>query len=156
MRCKGFTLIELMVSLAILAVLASAAFPTLELVSKRNKEQELRSALRQIRSAIDAYKQAYDEGKVPRKIGASGYPADLTVLVQGVPDATRPDQRIIYFIRRIPRDPFYSDATVPAEATWGVRSYASSSMEPKPGIDVYDVYSLSNATGLNGLPYRSW
>jgi len=156
MRSKGFTLIELMVSLAVLAVLATAAVPAFELVGKRNKEQELRLALRQIRNGIDAYKQAYDEGKIPRKIDATGYPPSLNVLAEGVADATRPDKRIIYFMRRIPRDPFYPDQKIPAEQTWGLRSYASSSAEPREGADVYDVYSLSNANGLNGQPYRSW
>lgn len=153
----GFTLIELMVTVAIVALLSTVAFPLAEVVMKRSKEQELRLALREIRSALDAYMQAVEEGRVVHPVGHSAYPETLTVLVEGVPDASSPDRkRRIYFLRRIPRDPLDSDLTRPAEETWGLRSYASSHDAPEAGEDVYDVYSLAEGIGLNGIPYRYW
>ena len=155
-RSKGFSLIELMVTLAILALLASMAVPFAQLVQQRHKETELRDALRQIRTALDAYKQSVKEGRVDSPADGSGYPPDLDVLWQGVADKTKPDATKIYFIRRLPRDPFYPDAAAPPATTWGLRSYASPPDTPAPGRDVFDVYSLSPATGLNGVPYREW
>ncbi|MHB1077678.1 type II secretion system protein, partial [Thiobacillus sp.] len=152
----GFSLIELMVTLAILALLASMAVPFAQLVQQRHKETELRDALRQIRTALDAYKQGVKEGRVDSPADASGYPPDLDVLWQGVADKTKPDATKIYFLRRLPRDPFFPDTAVTPAETWGLRSYASPPDAPAPGRDVYDVYSLSPATGLNGVPYREW
>jgi general secretion pathway protein G len=152
----GFTLIELLVTLAILAVLASAVVPLAELVVKRAKEQELRVALRQIRGALDDYKRAVDEGRVARKADESGYPPSLDALVQGVPDVKDPKKARIYFLRRIPRDPFGADAALTAAQTWGKRSYASPPEAPAEGRDVFDVYSLAEGAGLNGIPYREW
>lgn len=154
---SGFTLIELVVTVAIVALLASVAFPLAEVVAKRSKEQELRLALREIRTALDAYKQAVEEGRVEQSIEDSAFPASLGVLVEGVPDAGSPERnKKIYFLRRIPRDPLFPDATRPDEETWGKRSYASSHDAPQEGDDVYDVYSLSSGVGLNGIPYRNW
>ena len=154
---SGFTLIELVVTVAIVALLASVAFPLAEVVAKRSKEQELRLALREIRTALDAYKQAVEEGRVEQSIEDSAFPASLAVLVEGVPDAGSPERdKKIYFLRRIPRDPLFPDATRPDEETWGKRSYASSHDAPQEGDDVYDVYSLSSGVGLNGIPYRNW
>ena len=154
---SGFTLIELVVTVAIVALLASVAFPLAEVVAKRSKEQELRQALREIRTALDAYKQAVEEGRVEQSIEDSAFPASLGVLVEGVPDTSSPDRaRKLYFLRRIPRDPFFPDAARPDEETWGKRSYASSHDAPEEGDDVYDVYSLSSGVGLNGIPYRHW
>jgi general secretion pathway protein G len=152
----GFSLIELMVTLAILALLASMAVPFAQLVQQRHQETELREALRQIRTALDAYKQSVKEGRVDSPADGSGYPPDLDVLWQGVPDKTKPDASRLYFLRRLPRDPFYPDMAAPPAATWGLRSYESPPDAPAPGRDVFDVYSLSPATGLNGLPYREW
>ena len=153
----GFTLIELVVTVAIVALLATVAFPLAEVVVKRDKEQELRSALREIRSALDAYMQAVHEGRIEATLGQSGYPASLSVLVDGVPDASSPDRKKrIYFLRRVPRDPLSNDPTQPADATWGKRSYESSYDAPQEGEDVYDVYSLAPGVGLNGIPYRDW
>lgn len=152
---KGFTLIELVVSLAILAMLATMAFPMGEVIVQRNKEQELRKSLRQIREAIDAYKQFYDEGHILKKTDASGYPPSLEILEEGVVDAKSPQQKTVYFIRRIPRDPF-APTDIPAAQTWGLRSFASSAANPLKGDDVFDVYSEAPGDGLNGIPYREW
>lgn len=154
---RGFTLIELAITVAIIGLLASIALPMAELAVQRDKEHELRLALREIRTALDAYKQAVDDGKVTHTIAQSGYPPSLKVLVEGVIDASSPDRkRKIYFLRRIPRDPFFLEPDKPDEETWGKRSYASSFDSPQEGEDVFDVYSLSSGTGLNGITYRNW
>lgn len=153
----GFTLIELLITVAIVALLAAMVLPVGELAVQRGREQDLRAALREIRAAIDAYKQATDDGRIPRKTDESGYPKTLDVLAEGVVDAKSPDQqRKIYFLRRLPRDPMATDPQLSAAETWGKRSYKSPPENPQPGEDVFDVYSLSNGTGLNGIPYRQW
>ena len=153
----GFTLIELVISVAIVSLLASVALPMAELTVQRSKEQELRAALREIRSGLDAYKQAVDDGRVVQSVIMSGYPASLQVLVDGVPDAANPDGKgKIYFLRRIPRDPMNDGADKADGAAWGLRSYASSADAPVAGEDVFDVYSLSPGVGMNGIPYRDW
>lgn len=153
---KGFTLIELLVTLAILALLGTLVLPVAEVTVQRRDEQELRRALREIRAGLDAYKKAGDEGRVSKAADASGYPERLELLVEGVPDLRSPKQAKIYFLRRLPRDPFNPDAELPDAATWGKRSYASEPDEPKEGDDVYDVYSTSQRIGLNGIPYNKW
>jgi len=153
---RGFTLIELVITVAIVAVLASVALPLNELVVQRAKEQDLRRALRDIREAIDAYKQAWDENHIAKSAGDSGYPKKLEDLVAGVEDQQSPKKARIYFLRRLPRDPFAIDPQLGPAETWGRRSYASPPDEPKEGDDVYDVFSLSGAIGINGRPYREW
>lgn len=155
LRRGGFTLIELVVTVAILGILASATLPLAEIARTRAKESELRSALRTLREAIDAYKRAADEGRVERAADESGYPPALDVLVKGVRDTRSAGERRIYFLRRIPRDPF-ADPQAPAADTWGKRSYASPPEAPQAGRDVFDVYSRSTAQGLNGVPYNEW
>lgn len=155
-RLQGFTLIELVITVAIVGLLAGIAVPTMELAVKRNREQELRLALREIRTAIDAYKQAYDTGRMIRIVGGSGYPPTLRMLVEGVPDALDPNRRKIYFLRRIPRDPMSMNPDLAPEQTWGLRSYESEPDDPREGADVFDVYSLAFGTGINGVPYREW
>ena len=156
MRRRGFTLIELVVTVAIVSLVATMAVPIAELSMRRSKEQDLRAALHQIRGALDAYKRAYDEGRITRVVGQSGYPPSLRSLVEGVEDARSPDKRKIYFLRRLPRDPLHRDAADPAELTWGLRSYDSPPDAPQDGRDVYDVYSRATGNGLNGRPYREW
>ena len=153
---NGFTLIELVITVAIIGVLALLAAPMLEVASQRQKEAELRTALRQIREAIDAYHQAVLDKRIESPADASGFPLDLEHLVEGVPDITKPDRPMIYFLRRLPRDPMHPEPDLPASASWGKRSYASPYDAPAEGEDVYDVYSRSEALGLNGVPYREW
>ncbi len=149
MKARGFTFIELMITVAIVALLASIALPLAEVTVQRNKEQDFRHALREIRGALDAYKRATEEGAIERAADASGYPPALAVLTEGVTDKRKTDGSKIYFLRRVPSDPISGE-------DWGLRSYASTATEPQPGKDVFDVYSRSRDTGLNGTPYREW
>ncbi|HWI36527.1 MAG TPA: type II secretion system protein [Burkholderiales bacterium] len=146
---KGFTLIELVITVAIVALLASVALPLAEVTVQRNKEKDLRVALREIRTAIDAYKRAGDEGVIEKKADESGYPPTLAVLVEGVPDKRKTDGTKLYFLRRVPADPVSGE-------DWGLRSYASSPTEPQAGKDVFDVFSRSAERALNGTTYREW
>ena len=155
-QTSGFTLIELVVTVAIVAILTSIAMPLNDLVVQRNKEDDLRRTLREVRQAIDAYKQAHDDGRILKKIGESGYPRKLDDLVDGVPDQRTPNKDKIYFLRRIPRDPLHTNSSVAAAETWGKRSYASPPDEPREGDDVFDIYSLAVGKGINGRWYREW
>ncbi|MDD5330555.1 MAG: type II secretion system protein [Sulfuricella sp.] len=152
----GFTIVELLVTLVIVGILASAAIPMAELAVQRGKERELREALHTIRAALDAYKRAGDEGHMERKADESGYPHTLEELVKGVVDVKNPKGAPMRFLRAIPRDPFFADAEAPATKTWGLRSYVSSHEEPQEGSDVFDIYSIAVGQGLNGVPYREW
>ena len=155
-KVYGFTLIELLVALVLLALLVSSAAPLMQLSAKRNKEQALQKALWQIRDAIDAYKQAVDDGLIKASPDQSGYPQSLQQLVGGVDSVDGLNKKKIYFMRSIPRDPFSTDNTAAAEETWGKRSYSSSFEKPEEGEDIYDVYSLSPEMGINEQPYREW
>lgn len=153
---RGFSLLELLATAAIIGLLATVAVPFVETTVKRQKERELRVALRDIREAIDAYKRAVSTGHIATKTGLSGYPPSLTELAGGVTDLAHANGPKLYFLRRIPRDPFFADSTVGAIDTWGQRSFVSEPESPVAGDDVFDVYSLSPKTGLNGVPYREW
>lgn len=152
----GFTIIELLITLAIMAVLATAVLPVAEVSIQRTKEQDLRRALYEIRSGIDAYKRAVDDGRIPKIAGTTGYPKYLDLLVTGVPDQRDPKHTKIFFLRRIPRDPMNPDVAGSEANSWALRSYASEADKPREGDDVYDVYSTSAKIGLNGVPYKKW
>lgn len=154
-REVGFTLIEMVVVLAILGMLGAAARPLLELQVQRGKERELREALRSLRASIDNYRQAALAGQVARSPGDSGYPPNLEALIKGVPDMRSGTNQRIYFLRRIPRDPF-ADQALPAADTWVPRSADSPPDDPRPGRDVFDVASTSQRKALDGSVYRDW
>ena len=153
---RGFSLIELLITLTILGILATVALPVAQIEVQRTREQDLRRALNEIRAAIDEYKRMYDQGAIERTTGASGYPPSLDILVSGVPDARDPNKHKIYFLRQLPRDPLNRDMSVNAKDTWAKRSYASEADDPHEGADVYDVHSTSKDIGLNGQPYTRW
>ncbi|WP_338845802.1 type II secretion system protein [Massilia sp. W12] len=156
MTARGFSVIELLVTLSLLALLATVSLPLVQIQAQREKEKELRRALVEIREAIDAYKLAADAGRVEKKTGASGYPKSLDLLAEGVPDLRSPDGRKLYFLRRVPRDPFAIHPDLPAAQTWFKRAYASPPHSPEEGEDVYDIASRSNKIGLNGIALKEW
>ena len=164
MKNSGFTLIELVVTVAIVAILATVALPMLQLSVQRVKENELRANLRQIREAIDAYKKVADieNGPIKKTISQSGYPPSLDVLVNGVVDDKDPNKHKIRFLRSIPLDPMQPVDQASSQSSndllnnWGLRSYKSEANSPAEGDDVYDVYSRSKQIGINGVPYNQW
>lgn len=139
-----------------MAILASSAVPLYELSARREKEQELRVGLRQIREALDAYKLAVNDGRIAKNADESDYPRKLEDLVDGVPEAKDPEKRKIYFLRRLPRDPMSEDSSLSAAETWGKRAYESPPDNPQEGEDVFDVFSRSEQIGLNGIAYDKW
>ncbi|WP_080426274.1 prepilin-type N-terminal cleavage/methylation domain-containing protein [Burkholderia ubonensis] len=153
---RGFTLIELLVALTLLALLATVALPLTDLVKRRSDEAELRRALVVIRSALDAYKAASDDGRVERSVGASGYPPDLRTLVDGVEDKKSPDGARLYFLRKIPADPMCECDGKAPEDMWETRSYASDAASFSSGDDVFDIRSTNRKEGLDGVPYNQW
>ncbi|MGF6118150.1 general secretion pathway protein G [Janthinobacterium lividum] len=156
MKERGFTFIELMITLAIMATLATVAVPMAQVALQRAKEQQLRSALIEMREAIDAYKRASDNGRIKLSLGASGYPKKLEELVEGVPDQRSVSKQNIYFLRRLPRDPFQPREEGSAADSWNKRAYASPPDNPSEGEDVFDVASRSTKVGLNGVPLNQW
>lgn len=156
LRQHGFTLMELVVTLALLGLMAMMAAPLAEMGVQRQREQELRAALREIRGAIDRYRVAAEQGLIERRVGDSGYPPDLETLVAGVPNQKSASREPMFFLRRIPRDPFFENAQTPASATWALRSSASPADRPEPGADVFDVITSARGNGLNGVPYSEW
>ena len=146
----GFTLAELVTVAAVLAILASVALPVVKYTSKRSKEAELRHHLRTMRDAIDEYKRYSDNGLIPVDLGTEGYPKELEVLVEGVDVVGQIDKKA-KFLRRVPIDP------MTGEIEWGLRSFQDDwDADSWGGEDVYDVYSLSEGVGLNGVPYAQW
>lgn len=150
---RGLTLMELVVTLALLGLMALLAQPLSELNHQREREQQLRASLRELRTAIDRYKAAHEQGLIERKVGESGYPPDLQTLVDGVPNVKSPRRERLFFLRKLPRDPM---AGVGESGAWGLRSYASSADAPAAGSDVFDVYSRAPGQGLDGVAYRDW
>jgi general secretion pathway protein G len=151
---RGFSLIELLIVMAVLGILAAAIQPLAEITIQRERERELKQALWAMRAAIDAYKQAADAGAIVRPAAGSGYPPSLEALAEGVPDPRAPGT-MRYFLRRVPRDPFMPPDSK-LEDMWGLRSYDSPPDQPRPGADVFDVYSRSERIGLNGVPLKDW
>jgi general secretion pathway protein G len=151
---RGFTFIELLVVSALLLILASAAMPLAKVTMQRQREAELRRNLREIRTAIDKYKDAVDTGQIGStdvRAGSEGYPPDLETLVEGVSVAGDASGRKLKFLRRVPIDPMTNSIE------WGMRSY-----QDRPdstsfgGQNVYDVYTKSEGTALDGTKYKDW
>lgn len=153
---KGFTLIELLLTLALLATLSTVAYPLTALMGKRDRELDLQRSLREIRRAIDSYKEAADDGRIQKSIGDSGYPPTLQILVEGVTDQTDLKGKKLFFLRRIPRDPICECPELSPAQTWQLRSYQSSADNPQEGKDVFDVSSRSTRESLNGTLYSQW
>ena len=146
----GFTMVEVAVVAAMIAILAAMAVPVARYSLRRQKELELRYQLRLMREAIDQYKKLSDAGMIPMKIGGEGYPPDLDELVKGVTLVGQVDKKQ-RFLRRVPIDPMTS------KAEWGLRSYQDEfDSFSWGGQNVYDVYSLSEAKGLDGTYYKDW
>ena len=154
---RGFTLIEMLVVLGIVGLLATMVLPLAEMTVRREREMEARQALWQIRDAIDGYRRARELGAIaPDAAHPSLFPATLDVLTQATPDARLNHAgEVLRFLRKVPRNPF-ADRQLPAEKTWGLRSYLSEADQPRPGDDVYDVYIPGDATALNGTPLKTW
>jgi general secretion pathway protein G len=147
---RGFSFVELVLACAVLVVLAGLTYPLAKYTQLRLKEMELKGALREMRSAIDEYKRYSDAGLIPVDFGTDGYPAELEILVEGVDVIGQIDKQI-RFLRRIPVDP------MTGEAEWGLRSYQDDpDSDSWGGEDVFDVYSLADGKGLNGVPYSQW
>ncbi len=152
---RGFTLAEMVMVVALVAILAGMALPVAKFTVKRQKEAELRLALRLMRNAIDEHRRLSDQGMIPVKIGGEGYPESLEVLVEGVQLVGQETKR--KFLRRIPRDPMNKEQRSSDEIEWGLRSYQDEPDSDSWGRqNVYDVYSLSEGTAIDGTKYKDW
>lgn len=152
----GFTLVEMLVVLAVVGLLASMSLPLADIVVQRDREQQLRRSLWLIRDAIDEYKKARELGAFPAEPGTSLYPPSLGALTLLRADARPQAQgRSLRFLREVPRDPF-ADPSLPSTETWRLRSFLSEASDPKPGADVYDVHSSSNNKALDGTLLKDW
>ena len=151
---RGFSFIELLVVTTIILVLAGAVMPLARITVQRQREIELRRALREIRTAIDKYKDAVDQGQIggtDNQLGSEGYPPDLETLVEGVTAAGDASGRKLKFLRRVPVDP------MTRSTEWGLRSYQDApDARSWGGKNVFDVYSRSEGTALDGTKYRDW
>lgn len=151
----GMTLLELIIAIGILLILASAALPLVHATIQREREAELHRDLREIRNAIDSYKDDADKGLIRVEVDTEGYPPDLDTLVKGVQvggsTSGGPATGIVRFLRRIPRDP------MTGRAEWGQRAVRDSPDSSSwGGKNLFDVYSLSQGTALNGTKYADW
>ena len=147
-RYRGFTLAELVMVVALIAVLSAMALPVAKFTVKRRKEAELRLALRQVRTAIDEYKRLSDQGLIPVKIGGEGYPEDLEELVEGVEIVGQETKR--RFLRRIPVDPMTKE-------DWELRSYQDDLDDTSwGGENIYDIRTSSDGVALDGTNYADW
>ncbi|WP_242506225.1 type II secretion system protein [Pectobacterium zantedeschiae] len=153
---RGFTLIEMMVTLALLASLAAAAIPFAQHQQQKKKEYQLQESLRQIRCALDHYAQAVQDGRIDQEVGASPYPANLLQLVEGVADKSSKNKSRLYFLRSIPRDPFCDCEGKSDAETWRTRSSEQAPNDFTGGKDVFDIRSTSGLSGSNGVPYAQW
>lgn len=153
-RRRGFSFIELLVVTTIILVLAGAVMPLARITVQRQREIELRRALREIRTAIDKYKDAVDQGQIggtDNQLGSEGYPPDLETLVEGVTAAGDASGRKLKFLRRVPIDP------MTRSTEWGLRSYQDApDARSWGGKNVFDVYTRSEGTALDGTRYRDW
>lgn len=153
---RGLTLIELVIVVAIIGVLASAVAPLANISKKRAKEFELKRSLRIIRSGIDRYKKAYDDKNIENEIGRSGYPESFLELIEGVKDIKDPNGRMIYFLRRVPRDPMNVNEFISSEETWEIRAYENEPDDFSGGEDIFDIRSSSDDIALDGTAYKDW
>ena len=150
-RESGLTLIELIVAAAILSILSMAALPMARVQLRRAQEKELRIALREIRTAIDKFKEASDAKVIQVKLGSDGYPEDLDVLVEGVDLLNSPEKKKLRFLRRIPRDPIINSTE------WGKRSVQDEADSAAwGGENVFDVFTTAQGTALDGSSYAEW
>ena len=153
-RADGYTFVELLVVTALVAILASAVMPLARVAAQRQREIELRRTLRELRTAIDHYKDAADQGMIAAtelKLGNEGYPPTLTVLVEGVRASGDATDRKLKFLRRIPVDPLTSTKE------WGMRSYQDApDARSWGGQNVFDVFTTSEGTALDGTKYKDW
>ena len=151
---RGYTFVELLVVTTIVIILASAVQPLARVTIQRTREAELRRVLREMRTAIDKFKDAADAGQIPTtelKANSEGYPPDLQTLVDGVSVANDATGRKLKFLRRVPLDP------VTGDDDWGLRAYQDKlDTSSWGGQNVYDVYSKSGGTGLDGTKYKNW
>lgn len=151
MKRRGFTFLELMLTMVILGILAAAMVPTTKNIVKRRKETQLRNALMEMRLAIDRYKKLADEGKINiSDVRQQGYPADFEEMIEGAVLKTEPG-KLMRFLRRIPVDP------MTGEGTWGMRSiFDAPDDQTWGGENLFDVFSLSDGIALDGTPYSEW
>ena len=147
---RGFTVVELAIVAAMIAILTAMVVPIARYTVKRQKELELKEQLRNMRNAIDKYKQYADSGSIQIQVGSEGYPADLDTLVDGVPQIGQLNKKL-KFLRQVPIDP------MTGKAEWGLRSFQD---EPDSiswgGQNIYDVHSLSGGRAIDGSYYKDW